>query len=131
AAGHGGRSSGGLPGRSALVPGSGPSPGGGFAPPGGFVPSAGPPSGLQFPGPSGGRPGRTAGGLHTAPPPAWPWVKALQQSASHYSWVAAAVGANTAAGYQLGTGDPVMAIGGFNGTDPDPTLAEFKQLVAQ
>ncbi len=28
------------------------------------------------------------------------------------------------------TGDPVMAIGGFNGTDPTPSLAEFKADVA-
>jgi 4-amino-4-deoxy-L-arabinose transferase-like glycosyltransferase len=45
--------------------------------------------------------------------------------------VAAAVGSNSAAGYQLASGDPVMAIGGFNGTDPTPTLAQFKALVAQ
>ena len=31
---------------------------------------------------------------------------------------------------ELATGDPVMAIGGFNGTDPDPTLAAFKGDVA-
>ena len=29
---------------------------------------------------------------------------------------------------QLATGEPVMAIGGFNGTDPSPTLAQFQQL---
>jgi 4-amino-4-deoxy-L-arabinose transferase-like glycosyltransferase len=58
-------------------------------------------------------------------------VKTLQAHASSYTWVAAAVGANTAAGYQLGTGDPVMAIGGFNGTDPDPSLATFKNLVSE
>ena len=34
-------------------------------------------------------------------------------------------------GYQLATGDPVMAIGGFNGTDPAPTLAEFERYVAE
>jgi 4-amino-4-deoxy-L-arabinose transferase-like glycosyltransferase len=45
--------------------------------------------------------------------------------------VAATVGANNAAGYQLGTGDAVLAIGGFNGTDPAPTLAQFQQLVSQ
>ena len=28
-------------------------------------------------------------------------------------------------------GDPVMAIGGFNGTDPWPTLAEFQQYVSE
>jgi hypothetical protein len=39
------------------------------------------------------------------------------------------VGANQAAGYQLATGDPIMAIGGFNGTDPTPTLAQFEQYV--
>ncbi|MDX6621877.1 MAG: hypothetical protein QOK36_4263, partial [Gaiellales bacterium] len=33
-------------------------------------------------------------------------------------------------GVQLATDDPVMAIGGFNGTDPSPTLAQFKAWVA-
>src|SRR6185437_8603727 len=46
-----------------------------------------------------------------------------------YTWVAAAIGSNSAAGVQLATGLPVMAIGGFNGTDPSPTLAEFQALV--
>jgi 4-amino-4-deoxy-L-arabinose transferase-like glycosyltransferase len=32
---------------------------------------------------------------------------------------------------QLATGDPVMAIGGFNGSDPSPTLAQFQQYVAE
>jgi len=58
-------------------------------------------------------------------------VKLLETDASHYTWVAAAVGSNTAAGYQLATDDPVMTIGGFNGTDPAPTLAEFEQFVAE
>jgi hypothetical protein len=31
----------------------------------------------------------------------------------------------------LATELPVMAVGGFNGTDPAPTLAQFQQLVAQ
>ncbi|NUP53019.1 MAG: glycosyl transferase [Catenulispora sp.] len=55
----------------------------------------------------------------------------LKQNASSYRWVAAAIGAQNAAGYQLSTGDPVMAIGGFNGSDPSPTLAQFQQYVAQ
>src|SRR6185437_10599123 len=46
-----------------------------------------------------------------------------------YTWVAAAIGSNSAAGVQLATGLPVMAIGGFNGTDPTPTLAEFQAMV--
>lgn len=53
----------------------------------------------------------------------------LEDDAQTYTWVAAAVGARNAASYQLSTGDPVMAIGGFNGTDPFPTLAEFKEYV--
>ena len=44
--------------------------------------------------------------------------------------MAAVVGSNSAASVELATGDPVMAIGGFNGTDPDPTLAAFKADVA-
>ena len=40
--------------------------------------------------------------------------------------MAAAVGSNSAAGYQLATQQPVMAIGGFNGSDPSPTLAQFQ-----
>ena len=47
-----------------------------------------------------------------------------------YTWVAAAVGSNSAAGFQLATEQPVMAIGGFNGSDPSPTLAQFQALVA-
>ncbi|MFJ9148806.1 ArnT family glycosyltransferase [Streptomyces sp. NPDC102270] len=56
--------------------------------------------------------------------------KLLETDASKYTWAAAAIGAQNAASYQLSTGDPVMAIGGFNGTDPSPTLAQFKKYVA-
>ena len=45
--------------------------------------------------------------------------------------MAATTGADSASGYQLATGDPVMAIGGFNGTDPAPTLAQFERDVAE
>ncbi|MFF8962016.1 ArnT family glycosyltransferase [Streptomyces globisporus] len=55
----------------------------------------------------------------------------LTKDADDYTWVAAAVGAQNAASYQLATGDPVMAIGGFNGSDPLPTLAQFKKYVAE
>jgi hypothetical protein len=58
-------------------------------------------------------------------------VKALLETdASKYTWVAATVGSQNAASYQLATGDAVMPIGGFNGSDPSPTLAEFKADVA-
>ncbi|MFJ4949706.1 ArnT family glycosyltransferase [Streptomyces sp. NPDC088760] len=55
----------------------------------------------------------------------------LEKDAGTYTWVAASVGSQNAAGYQLATGDPVMAIGGFNGTDPSPTLAQFKKYVEE
>ncbi|WP_062644661.1 glycosyltransferase family 39 protein [Streptomyces maremycinicus] len=55
--------------------------------------------------------------------------KLLAADSGEYTWAAAAIGAQNAASYQLATGDAVMAIGGFNGTDPSPTLAQFKQYV--
>ena len=85
-------------------------------------------------GPAAARPGRwrpvAAGGLLNGSTAAAALVTLLQTNAGSYTWVAAAVGSNQAAGYQLATGKPVMAIGGFNGSDPTPTLAQFKQYVA-
>ncbi|MBM4794558.1 glycosyltransferase family 39 protein [Streptomyces sioyaensis] len=58
-------------------------------------------------------------------------AKALvEKDAEHYTWAAAAIGSQNAASYQLATQKPVMAIGGFNGSDPSPTLAQFKREVA-
>ncbi|MEU6181938.1 ArnT family glycosyltransferase [Streptomyces coeruleorubidus] len=57
--------------------------------------------------------------------------KLLATDADQYTWAAAAIGAQNAASYQLSTGEPVMAVGGFNGTDPSPTLAQFKTYVAE
>ncbi|MFI6640311.1 glycosyltransferase family 39 protein [Streptomyces sp. NPDC050504] len=55
----------------------------------------------------------------------------IAADADAYTWAAATVGAQNAASYQLATGEPVMAIGGFNGSDPSPTLARFKEYVAE
>ena len=89
--------------------------------------------GLGGPGPNGpglGVGGRGAGGgFLGASRPSADLVALLQANASRYTWVAATIDANNAAGYQLATGDPVMAIGGFNGTDPAPTLVQFQQYV--
>jgi hypothetical protein len=71
------------------------------------------------------------GGLLGATTPSSEMVAALKSGASNYTWAAAVVGSNNAAGYQLATELPVMAVGGFNGTDPSPTLEQFQQLVAQ
>jgi hypothetical protein len=54
----------------------------------------------------------------------------LRTDANSYTWVLATIGANQASGYQLASDQPVMAIGGFNGTDPTPTLAAFQSYVA-
>ncbi|MFF4270660.1 ArnT family glycosyltransferase [Streptomyces sp. NPDC001536] len=56
--------------------------------------------------------------------------KLLEADADDYTWAAATTGAQNAASYQLATDESVMAIGGFNGTDPSPTLAQFKEYVA-
>ncbi|MFG2573658.1 ArnT family glycosyltransferase [Streptomyces sp. NPDC048481] len=56
--------------------------------------------------------------------------KLLEAGSGKYTWAAAAIGAQNAASYQLATGEAVMAIGGFNGTDPSPTLAQFRRYVA-
>ena len=58
-------------------------------------------------------------------------VERLTQNASGYRWAAATTGSQNAASYQLASELPVMAIGGFNGSDPAPTLDEFKAYVAQ
>lgn len=91
----------------------------------GAIPSAGPSTGT---GPAGGpMMGGLLGGINVSPTLA----ATLGSDADAYTWAAAAVGSNSAAAYQLATGDPVMAVGGFNGTDPAPTLARFQQYVAQ
>ncbi len=57
-------------------------------------------------------------------------TKLLASGASGYRWAAATVGAESAAPFQLASGEPVMAIGGFNGTDQTPSLAQFTKMVA-
>jgi 4-amino-4-deoxy-L-arabinose transferase-like glycosyltransferase len=110
-------------------PGAGRGPGGfggpGMSPPGGRFPTGGvnPTRAGRF---GGGGPG----GILGSPTPSAELTALLQRDAASYTWVAAAVGSNNAAGYQLASGSPVMAVGGFNGTDPAPTLEQFQALVA-
>jgi 4-amino-4-deoxy-L-arabinose transferase-like glycosyltransferase len=51
-------------------------------------------------------------------------------SATDTKWSAATTGASEAAGLALSSGTQVIAIGGWSGSDPAPTLAEFQQYVA-
>jgi 4-amino-4-deoxy-L-arabinose transferase-like glycosyltransferase len=100
----------------------------------------GQPGGQAVPGGQGNVLGGTGGGqlgdrgginnLLDASTPSATIQAMLKKDASSYRWTAAAIGAQNAAGYQLATGDPVMAIGGFNGSDPSPTLAQFQAYVA-
>ncbi|WP_243653329.1 ArnT family glycosyltransferase [Pseudonocardia endophytica] len=78
---------------------------------------------------TGGR-GGGPGGILSSPVPTAAVTSLISENASDYTWAAAAVSSNQAAGYQLATQLPVMAVGGFNGTDPYPTLQQFQQMVA-
>ncbi|MGQ4597055.1 glycosyltransferase family 39 protein [Nocardia sp. R6R-6] len=71
------------------------------------------------------------GGLLGASEPSAQLVSLLEQNGGSYTWVAATIGSNSAAGLQLATELPVMPIGGFNGSDPSPTLEQFEQYVAE
>jgi 4-amino-4-deoxy-L-arabinose transferase-like glycosyltransferase len=88
------------------------------APHTGAIPSVGPSRG-----------GGGFGGMFAAPDPGPTLTATLAADADGYRWAAAVVGSSNAAGYQLATRAPVMAVGGFNGTDPAPTLDEFQRLV--
>ena len=128
---NGGFPGGGLLGGNNVGPGgTGGFPGGGLL--GGN--NVGPGGTGGFPGggfPRGGRGGRGGpGGLLDGTTPGTAVVAALKANAASYTWVAAAIGSNSAAGYQLATGEPVMSVGGFNGSDPAPSLQQFQQYVA-
>ena len=71
------------------------------------------------------------GGLLNAATPSTAVVSALSANAEQYTWVAAAIGSQNAAGLQLGTQLAVRAIGGFNGSDPSPTLVQFQTYVQE
>lgn len=105
-----------LTGRDAMPPSGGP----GSPPSGGARPTAGNGSG---PGPAGSGPGST--GADRGEPTADPAIVALLK-ATNTRWAAAAIGSQSAAPLQLGSGRPVMSIGGFNGGDDAPTLIQFQ-----
>jgi len=50
--------------------------------------------------------------------------------ATSSTWAAAVVGDQSAATLELATGKAVISIGGWSGTDPSPTLAQFERYVA-
>jgi hypothetical protein len=132
-------------------------PGTGFAPPGSGTGSSGSGSGVPGGGtfgrpaggsargaPTGSRPGGSgqagfggggapggAGGLGGSTTVSSALARLLEEDASRYTWAAATVSSDSAAPLQLATGDPIMSIGGFNGTDPAPALAQFERYVEE
>lgn len=75
-------------------------------------------------------PGAAMGGLLNGTSVSNRVLALLTANSSDFTWVAATLGSQNAASYQLASGDAVMAIGGFNGSDPSPTLAQFQAQVA-
>jgi 4-amino-4-deoxy-L-arabinose transferase-like glycosyltransferase len=95
--------------------------------------TSGRPSGTtagRIPGRTPGQAGSFPGGLGGSTQVSSAITKLLASGAAGYRWAAATVGAESAAPFQLASGQPIMAIGGFNGTDQAPTLTQFKQMVA-
>jgi 4-amino-4-deoxy-L-arabinose transferase-like glycosyltransferase len=128
---NGGGGPGGFPGGGAFPGGGTGQPGGGTGQPGGTGTQPGGTTAGQNGGAMGGgmRGGGGMGGLLGAATVSNEMKALLQENAGSYTWTAAAIGSQNASGYQLATGDPVMAVGGFNGSDPSPTLAQFQQYV--
>jgi 4-amino-4-deoxy-L-arabinose transferase-like glycosyltransferase len=84
----------------------------------GSIPSSGPVTSATG-GPAGGEGPSTSTAL----------VALLQATTT--TWAAATDGAMSSAPLQLASGKQVMALGGFNGGDDAPTLAQFQQWVAE
>jgi 4-amino-4-deoxy-L-arabinose transferase-like glycosyltransferase len=121
----GGPGGGGGPGRAG-------GPGNIFGLPGarGGAAGQGPPGGGAVRGGGGGGLGGGGGGLGGNTQVSSALVQLLEAGGPRYRWAAATVGTQSAAPLQLATRQPMLAIGGFNGSDPAPALAEFKELVA-
>ena len=111
-------------GRTGAPPTGGGFPGGaaGGAPPTGTRPTGAP---SFVPGGRTGTPGGFGGGTTSKA-----LTALLAKDAARYTWVAATGSSNSAAPIALATGKPVMALGGFTGSDPAMTLARFQRLVA-
>ena len=129
--GHGGFGPGGATGQGSAGTGTG--FGGTAGSPGGRSGTGGFPNGFRsrshggFGGRGGGGGG---GGLAGNTQVSSALTALLKNGSSGYRWAAATVSSDGAAPLQLASGEPVMSIGGFNGTDPAPTLAQFEKYVA-
>jgi 4-amino-4-deoxy-L-arabinose transferase-like glycosyltransferase len=80
-----------------------------------------------FAGGSTGQPGAGDGGGGSSDPALISYLLANRNGAT---WIVATTSANAAGSIQLASGEPVMAMGGFSGSDPAPSLAQLRALVA-
>lgn len=121
--GTGGR---GFPGNGDIAAGgtvpNGAIPGDGTAADGGTVPGTG--TGGTTPGAGTVPAGGVGGGTTTASAGV---VTLLEATTTR--WAAATTSSMSASPYILGTDKAIMAIGGFTGSDPSPTLAQFQEYV--
>ncbi|MFN8124860.1 MAG: glycosyltransferase family 39 protein [Thermoleophilia bacterium] len=118
--GMGGRLAGGMP--------------GGGTPPTGGTPSSDGTSGLPGTPPTGSAPTGTMGGAMGGPGGASvsdELIAYLEANQGDAAWIVAVSDAQTAASIELATGLPVMATGGFTGSDPALSLDRLKALVAE
>jgi len=81
-------------------------------------------------GAGGGARGGIGGGLGGNTQVSDALTRLLKDGGSGFRWAAATVSSDSAAPLQLASDEPIMSIGGFNGTDPAPTLAQFEKYVA-
>jgi len=109
-------------GRGGPPPGSRPSAGASGSRSGAFAASAGPRGGAG----AGSHGSAGSGGLVASTAIA----RLLRGDAGSYRWAAATSGSQTAASLELASGEPVMAIGGFNNQGGNLTLVAFKRYVA-
>ena len=103
----------------------------GGQPPSGFTPGA-------APGDATGRPTGGFGAGAPGGPAGAPGDEAASSSLTEYlvanrgaaSWIVAVTSANQAGAIELATSQPVMAMGGFTGSDPTPTLEQLQAFAA-
>jgi 4-amino-4-deoxy-L-arabinose transferase-like glycosyltransferase len=79
----------------------------------------------------GGGVGGGAGGPGAATTADAALITYLEAHRGNAKYLVAAFGSQSSASIIIATGEPVMTIGGFNGGDPAPTLAQFESLVAK
>nr|MDP9282761.1 glycosyltransferase family 39 protein [Chloroflexota bacterium] len=98
------------------IPSAGPTVSAGGGRGGAFGPDGG--GGPQF----GGGPGQTTTASAAL-------VDYLVANKGDATWIVAVSGSQEAGSLELASGEPVMAMGGFSGSDPAPTLAQLQEYV--